>query len=145
MSDAPASREDQIAGIAGQFLDFIDVQTGSAPPHPKAVKADGLLDAIAALDSSLDQLADFADISSADRMQSIEPLVLPAAALIGEYFRAASGAAWLEPGYDADTTLVIAIPDGVAVDLTGAVRASLMTGQSNLRLMAARLLDPETS
>lgn len=144
MSDDPMDREQQIADVASQFLVFIEVQTGSVPPVPDNLETAGLLDAIEALDSSLDQLADLADVYGADRMRSIEPLVLPSAALVGEYLRAAAGATWIEPIIDADTTLVIAMPGGVAVDLTGAVRASMMSGVSNLRLMVDRLLNPES-
>ncbi|CAN5691061.1 hypothetical protein BH23CHL2_BH23CHL2_12780 [soil metagenome] len=144
MSDDPLDREQQIADAARQFLGFIEVQTGSVPPAPDSLETAGLLDAIEALDRSLDQLADLADVYGADRLRSIEPLVLPSAALVGEYLRAAAGATWIEPIIDADTTLLIAMPDGVAVDLTGAVRASMMSGVSNLRMMVDRLLNPES-
>ncbi len=145
LTEQQLDREAQIAGVAGQFVAFIDAQTGSAPPAPESVAQDDLLSAFQELDSSLDQLADLADVYGTDRLQAIEPLVLPAAALVGEYMRHAAGARWVEPLIDADTTLIIATADGVAVDLTGAVRASLLSGMSNLKTMAMRLLDPEAS
>lgn len=137
-------RDEQIAQLAGQFIAFIDSQTGSAPPAPEEVDADGLLAAFSALDESLDQMADLADVYGTDRMKAIEPLVFPAAALVGEYMRHAVDAVWIEPLIDPDTTLIIATKDDVAVDLTGAVKASLLSGMSNLKAMAARLIAPET-
>ena len=141
--DAP-SRDEQISEIAFHFVEFIDSQTGSAPPIPGDFDASELLSAFEALDESLNQLADLADVYGTDRMQAIEPLVLPTAALVGEYMRHAAGADWIEPVIDADTTLIIATTDGVAVDLTGAVRASLLSGISNLKTMVDRLINPET-
>lgn len=145
MAEEKLDRNKQIAEVAGQFVEFIDAQTGSAPPAPETVEAGDLLTAFHELDESLDQLADLADVYGTDRLRAIEPLVLPAAALVGEYMRHAAGASWVEPIIDADTTLIIATTDGVAVDLTGAVRASLMSGMSNLKTMADRLINPETS
>ena len=141
--DAP-SRDDQIGVVATQFVLFIDTQTGAAPPEPHDVGASELLSAFEALDESLNQLADLADVYGTDRMQAIEPLVLPTAALVGEYLRHATGARWVDPVIDAETTLIIATTGGVAVDLTGAVRASLLSGVSNLKTMVDRLINPET-
>ncbi len=145
VSEETLEREKQIADIAAQFVDFIDTQTGSKLIQPGCIEASDLQSAFSALDEALDQLADLADVYGSDRMRSIESLVLPAAALVGEYMRNSAGAVWLEPIIDADTTLIIATSDGIAVDLTGAVRASLMSGMSNLRKMVDRLLNPETS
>ena len=144
MPEEPHDRDKQIATFAAQFVAFIAAQTGSAPPLPDELDADGLLGALAALDNALDKLADLADVYGADRMQAIEPLVLPAAALVGEYMRCAAGAVWIEPLFDGDTTLVSATVDGVAVELTGAVRASLLSGVLNLRMMVDRLINPES-
>lgn len=143
VSGQTTDRNKQIAEIAGQFLEFIEVQTGSSPPLPEDVRESDMVDAFAALDTSLDQIADLANVYGSDRMQSIEPLVLPAAALVGEYMRYGSGAEWIEPAMDEDTTLIIATSDGVAVDLTGAVRSSLHSGMSNLKIMVQRLIHPE--
>ncbi|MEZ4520225.1 MAG: hypothetical protein R3A46_01090 [Thermomicrobiales bacterium] len=145
MSEDTSERNARIAEIAAQFLTFIDVQTGTAPPAPEEVGESDMLQAFVALDEALDQLADLADVYGTDRMQSIEPLVLPAAALVGEYLRFGAGATWVEPIIDADTTLVIATPDGIAVDLTGAVRASLFSGMANLKIMVDRMINPEIS
>lgn len=143
MSQESPSREEQIAEVAARFADFIETQTGEGVPEPASIAPDGLEDALSALDAALNQLADLADAYGTDRLQAVEPLVLPIAALAGEYLIHGADASWVEPIIDADSTLIIALPGGVAVDLTGAVRASLMSGMSNLRVMVARLLDPE--
>lgn len=145
LSETTPSRDEQIAAIATQFTHYIETQTGEAVPVPSDVDATNVDEAFSALDAALDQMADLADVYGADRLQALEPLVLPTAALAGEYLIHGAGAAWIEPVIDADTTLIVATPDGVAVDLTGSVRASLMSGVSNLRVMAARLIDPERS
>jgi len=145
VSEETDEREEQIADVASHFVHFIEAQTGSKLQHPECIEPSDLIAVFAALDESLNQLADLADVYGSDRMRAIESLVLPTAALVGEYMRNAAGAVWLEPIIDADTTLIIATSDGVAVDLTGAVLASLMSGMSNLRMMVDRLLNPETS
>jgi hypothetical protein len=145
VSEETLEREKQIADIAAQFVDFIDTQTGLKLIPPDCVGAPDLQSAFSALDESLDQLADLADVYGTDRMRAIDPFVLPVAALVGEYMRNSAGAVWLEPIFDADSTLIIATSDGIAVDLTGAVRASFMSGMSNLKMMVDRLLNPETS
>ncbi|HLT18865.1 MAG TPA: hypothetical protein VKZ96_05340 [Thermomicrobiales bacterium] len=145
MSEESPGREEQIADIAVKLVAYIEAQTGDAVPAPADVSADSLDAAFSALDAALDQLTDLAAVYGADRLQAIEPLVLPIAALAGEYFVHGAGATWVEPVIDADTTLIVALPGGVAVDLTGAVRASLMSGVSNLRVMAARLIAPESA
>jgi hypothetical protein len=143
LGEQGAERDEQIASVAKQFVEYVEAQTDVRLSTPEGVGADGFADAFATLDAALDQLSDLADVYGADRLRALDPLVLPTAALVGEYLRHGAGARWVEPLFDADTTLVIATQDGVAVDLTGAVRASLLSGVSNLRVMAARLVDPE--
>ena len=144
MGDKPLDRDAQIAAVARQFVDFIEAQTGSAPPQPAEVEAGELPAAFGALDDSLNQLADLGHVYGTDRMDAIEPLVLPTAALMGEYMRHASDAAWIEPALDEDTTLIIQTADGVTVDLTGAVRVSLLSGMSNLKALANHLRPDDT-
>jgi hypothetical protein len=145
LGEQGAERDEQIAAVASHFVEYVEAHTDVRLSMPQGVEPAGVDDAFASLDAALDKLNDLADVYGADRMQALDSLVLPTAALAGEYLRHGAGARWVEPLIDADTTLVIATRDGVAVDLTGAVRASFLSGVSNLRVMAARLIDPERS
>ena len=144
VDEETAGRDEQIRAVASQFIRFIELQTDSAPPDPDSVDPDSLISAAGELDAALNQLVDMGDAYGTDRMSAAEPLVLPAAAVLGEYLRAGASARWEEPEVDADTTLIVATPDGIAIDLTGAVRASLLTGEANLRMMIERLVQPDS-
>jgi hypothetical protein len=139
--DSP-SRDEQIAEVARQFSHYLHDQTGANLMAPESVEADGVLEAFGRLDSALDQISGFASVYGVDPGNDLEPLVLPAAALCGEYLRHGAGARWVEPDFEPETTLAIVTADGVAIDLTGAVRASLLSGMPNLKIMAEHLLNP---
>jgi hypothetical protein len=145
LADEGSSRDAQIAEIAVKYVEFIETQTGLALFAPELIDAARVNEAFSTLDAALDQMSDFADVYGSERMHALEALVLPTAALVGEYLIHGADAVWVEPVFEADTTLVIAMPDGVAVDLTGAVRAALLSGVPNLRIMAGRLIDPESA
>ena len=140
--DSP-SRDEQIAEVARHFIHYLQDQTGTELPAPETVEAETVLDAFGKLDSALDQISGFASVYGTDPRNDLEPLALPAAALCGEYLRYGAAASWVEPDFEPETTLIIVTADGVAVDLTGAVRASLLSGMPNLRIMAEHLLNPE--
>jgi hypothetical protein len=140
--ESPA-RDEQIAEVARHFIQYLHDQTGTEIAVPESVEPDTVLDAFGKLDSVLDQLSGFASVYGTDPRNDLEPLVLPAAALCGEYLRFGAGARWVEPDFEPETTLAIVTADGVGIDLTGAVRASLLSGMPNLRIMAEHLLNPE--
>lgn len=148
MDQDDLTREEQLSRLASQFAEYLRAQTGIDLPDPETVPSDELDAAFSRLDAALQQIGDLAVVYGSDPRADYEPLVLPSAALAGEYLRAGAGARWLQPEVDGDTTALLATADGVAVDLTGAVRATMLTGFPNLRGMVDRLLhaeEPESS
>ena len=146
---SPASREERIAALATQFVDYVRQGTDVELDAPGAVSdARGpaaLLEAVERLDLALGQLIDMASIYDDGASHSLEPLALPAAALTGEYLRLATGATWLTPDPDdpmPDDALTLVTNDGVAIDLLGLTRAALLGGNPNLRAVIARLVAP---
>jgi hypothetical protein len=146
---SPASREEQIEALAGQLVAYLRHGTDVGLDEPRAVSdAHGpaaLLAAVERLDLALAQLADLASIYEGAG-PSLEPLALPAAALTGEYLRHATGAAWLAPDPDdpmPDDALTIVTADGVAIDLLGVARASLLSGNPNFRAVIEGLTGPD--
>jgi hypothetical protein len=144
---SPANRDEQIAALATQFVAYLrqgtDVELDAPGVVSDAHGPAALLDAVERLDLALAQLVDLASVYDDGASMSLEPLVLPAAALTGEYLRAASGASWLAPDPDdpaPDDTLAIVTTDGIAIDLLGAARATLLSGAPNLRSVVERLL-----
>lgn len=79
------------------------------------------------LDLALGQLADLASVYGDESRGMLDPLVMPAAALAGEYLRLLAAAAWVEPDPDLppDDSLLLALASGVVIDLHGLVRAAL--------------------
>jgi|GEM_PF-2921915 len=148
MPDAsPANRDEQIAALAGQFVAYLRQGTDVDIETPEAVSdARGftvLLAAIERLDLALGQLLDFASVYD-DGSPSLEPLALPTAALTGEYLRHATGAEWLTPDPDdpmPDDSLTIVSADGIAIDLLGVARATLLSGAPNVRAIVTRLIE----
>jgi hypothetical protein len=109
------------------------------------VTPDGVTSAVAQLDEALGQLADLAGVYGHDPRADLEAFTLPAAALVGAYLHQAAGAEWLEPLIDADATVQIAMPNGLAIDLTGFARATLLSGAPNFSALLPKLLaEPET-
>lgn len=144
MADANPTRAEQLATLAAYFVSYIEQQTGAALVAPSAVSATGLLSAAAQLDEALGQLADLASVYGTDPRADLEAFTLPTAALIGAYLWQAAGATWVEPESDADTTVLIAMPNGLAVDLTGFARATLLSGLPNFSALLQKLLaEPE--
>jgi hypothetical protein len=142
----PASREEQIAALATQFVVYLRQGTDVELDAPEAVSdAHGLstvLDAIERLDLALGQMIDLASIYEDNSGPSLEPLALPAAALIGEYLRFGIDACWLPVDPDdpmPDDSMAIVTRDGIAIDLLGLARATLMSGAPNLRAVVERL------
>lgn len=140
MSDEQPARNEQIAAIARQFAAYLREQTGTDLPDPASLDSDGaLVEVFGRLDAALDQLTALADVYGTDPRSAYEPLVLPAAALVGEYLHYGAGARWIEPLIDEDSTLIIETADTTTVDLTAAVRAAFLSGMPNLSVMAVRL------
>jgi hypothetical protein len=144
---SPANRDEQIAALATQFVAYLRQGTDVELEAPGAVSdahgLDALLDAIERLDLALEQLVDLASVYDDGASMSLETLVVPAAVLTGEYLRVAGGASWLAPDPDdpaPDDSLAIVTSDGIAIDLLGAARATLLSGAPNLRSIVERLL-----
>lgn len=146
---SPVSRDERIAALAAQLLDYLRHGTDVELDNPEAMRdADGpdaLVAAVERLDLALAQLTDLASVYDG-ASPSLEPLALPAAALTGEYLRQATGAAWLAPEPDdplPDDNLTLVTSDGIAIDLLGLARAALLSGAPNLRAVVATLVAPE--
>lgn len=144
---SPASRDEQIAALATQFVAYLRQGTDVELDAPGAVSAArgpvAVLADIERLDLALAQLTDMASVYDSGASTSLEPLALPAAALTGEYLRHATGATWLSPDPDdpmPDDALTIVTCDGIAIDLLGLSRATLLSGAPNLRAAVARLV-----
>jgi len=144
VNDVAPTRDEQLAALARHFVAYIEQQTGAALAEPVAVGADGLASAVARLDDALGQLADLASVYGTDPRADLEAFTLPAAALIGAYLTHAAGASWVEPEGDADTTVLIAMPNGLALDLTGFAQATLLSGRPSFSALLPKLLaEPE--
>lgn len=140
-------RSRQIAALAERFRDYLTHQTDTDMLEIEAVATDhglGVLAAFERLDAALALLLDLASVydDAGPTPGTLEPLVLPAAALAGEYLRAAGLAAWHEPDDDdlADDALII-IAGPAAIDLTGVARAALASDRPNLSAVARRLAE----
>ncbi len=146
---SPASRDEQIAALAGQLIAYLRQATDVDLQAPGAVSdAHGLAalrTAVERLDLALAQLLDMASVYDDAGGPSLETFALPAAALTGEYLRHATGAAWLPPDPDdplPDDTLTLVTSDGIAIDLLGVTRAALLGGNPNLSAVVTRLVEP---
>lgn len=140
-----AARARQIAALAQQFRDYLAQQTDTDMPEIEAVATDhglGASVAFARLDAALALLLDLASVYDEAPRGVLEPLVLPTAALAGEYLRAAGLGTWHDPDDDplADDALII-VAGPTAVDLTGVARAALASERPNLSAVAQRLAE----
>lgn len=144
MDETAPERDEQLAGLADYFVEYIERQTGVQLAQAEALQAEGLASAVGQLDAALGQLADLADVYGHDPRADLEAFTLPAAALVGAYLRSGAGAEWIEPLFDADTTVQIAMPNGLAIDLTGFARATLLSGRPRFSALLPKLLaEPE--
>ncbi len=138
-------RSRQIAALAERFRDYLTQQTDTDMTAIEAVATDhglAVFTAFERLDAALTLLLDLASVyDDAPARNTLDPLVLPAAALAGEYLRAAGLAAWHEPEDDdiaGDSSLVI-VAGTAAIDLAGVARAALASERPNLSAVARRL------
>jgi hypothetical protein len=136
---------DQIQDAAHRFRAYLlqgtDIELLEIGAVNSSHGPDVLVTAIERLDLALAQLIDLASVYSDDPRMSIEPLAVPTAALLGEYLRAALSAAWvLDDDHDTGESLVIALPNGIAADLTGVSRAALFSAAPNFSAVIEALL-----
>lgn len=148
----PDERNEQILALAERFREYLSHQTDIQIVPPGAVTTSDGSDAISLeiaferLDAALGQLIDLASIYAEGQVatDALESLILPAAALAGEYLRAALDASWLpvDPEMpDAGSMLDLALPGGVAIDLVGVARAALLSTAPNLSAVARRIIE----
>ena len=147
---SPASRDERIVALAGHLVAYLRQATDVEIDAPGAVSdARGpatLLAAVERLDLALAQLLDLASVYDDGGGPTLESFTLPAAALTGEYLRHATGARWLAPDPDdplPDDALTLVTSDGLAIDLLGATRATLLGGDPKLSAVVARLIESE--
>lgn len=143
--DAASQRSQQLREYALGFAEYLSGQTGIQLSPPACQHPEHLRGSMERLDLALGQIADLASVYGDDSRHDMEPLIIPAAALAGEYLREGLNARWLEPAYDGDDALLLTTPDGVALDMAGVVRAALMSPQPNLTALVDRLLDEKPS
>lgn len=141
MSD---ERSHLIAALAERFRDYLTSQTDTDMTQIEAVDDPHGLDVVQAferLDAALSVLVDLASVYDDMPRSTLESLVLPAAALAGEYLRVAGFAEWypLEEG-DPDDDLTI-VAGSSAIELTGVVRAALAGERPNLSAVAQRIVE----
>lgn len=137
-------REEQLSNYARGFAEYLAAQTGVEISMPENQDADHLRGSIERLELALEQLADLASVYGEDSRHDVEPLVMPTAVLAGEYLRVGAGARWLEPAFDGDTALLLAMPDGVALDMHGLAHSTLVSPHQHLTTVVNRLLNPES-
>ncbi len=128
---------------ARSFAEYLQSQTGMHLAPPEAEDLEGLRRSFERLDLALGQIADLASVYGDDSRHDIEPLTVPTAVLAGEYLRVGLDARWLEPAYEGDGALLLATPDGIALDMDGLARTALMSVQPNLTALVDRLLNRE--
>ncbi len=133
-------RDQQLREYALGFAEYLSAQTGILLSPPESQRPASLRGSMERLDLALGQIADLASVYGDDSRHDIEPLIIPAAALAGEYLRDGLDARWLEPAYEGDDALLLATPDGIAIDMVGVARAALMSPQPNLTALVDRLL-----
>lgn len=139
-------RAGQISALAERFRDYLALQTDTQMPEIEAVATDHGLDVFLAferLDAALALLLDLASVydDGGSSRAAIEPLVLPAAALAGEYLRVAGMANWHAPGEDDLDDALVIIAGSAAIDMSGVARAALASEHPNLSAVARRLVE----
>lgn len=138
----PSTREEHITRMATRFADYLNAQVDANVPTPEQIEDSAEVDLFGRLDAALEQLMDLTSIYGSDPRLDLDPLILPASALIGEYLRHTLGASWaeLEEGDDGET-LTLRLANGQKLDVTIATRGTILTGKPNTRAMAAALED----
>lgn len=134
-------RDSQFAEYALGFEEYLRAHTAIDLQVPRAHDAQSLRASFEQLDLALGQIADLASVYGNDSRADIEPLTTPTAVLAGEYLRVGMGASWMEPAYEGDQSLLLATPNGIALDLEGVARSTLMSSQPNLTALVDRLLE----
>jgi len=145
MSGAGRDRAAWMAELARGFRDYLIGQTDIE----LVAIGEGTTIALAfeRLDLALGQLADLASIYGDDSRGMLAPLVVPTAALAGEYLRVLAGGTWVEPDPELplDDSLLVVLPNGIAVDLHGVARGAVGgVGPSLPSVVAALMTDEGT-
>lgn len=136
-----SEQHEAIQGLARQFADYLDGQTGITISFPETASRDLLHEDLRKLDLALGQLADLAGIYGSGNRGDIEPLAIPAAALAGELLRATTGATWMEPAYEGDMNLMLMIPNGPVIDMEGLARTALLSTHPALAPLVFKLIE----
>jgi hypothetical protein len=136
-----SDRDEELAAAARNVRARLSEQTGVELAAPEGLTAAELAGALARLDLALAQLADLASVYGDDSRGMLEPLIAPAAVVVGDYLRAALGAVWQEPDPAAPDELVILLPDQAPVDLLGLARLALAGGAPNLARLGAQFAE----
>ena len=136
-------RNEALSEYARGFAEYLAAQTGVQLTVPVSGDLDSLRMSFERLDLALGQIADLATIYGNDTRSDIEHLTAPTAVLIGEYLRAGLGARWLEPAFDGDDSLMLITADGIALDLGGVARTTLMSPQPSLAALVERLMETQ--
>lgn len=135
-----SARNEHIARMATRFADYLNAQVDADLPTPGSIDTSAGVDLFGKLDAALEQLMDLTSVYGSDPRLDLDPLILPASALIGEYLRHTIDARWadLEEGDDGET-LTLQLASGQKLDVTVATRGTILTGKPNTRAMAAAL------
>jgi hypothetical protein len=137
----------RMAELARGFHEYLVAQTDVALTQVDGGGVDddaALAAAFQRLDLALGQMADLASVYGDDSRAVLDPLVVPVAALAGEYLCFGARAVWVEPDPElpSDDSLPMLLANGVAVDLHGLARAALNRASPSLSAVMRALLAP---
>lgn len=143
MEMTESDRASRIQAVALGYRDYLRNQTDIEMAEIGAVDQshgpDALVAAIERVDHALTQMIDLASVYTDDARMSLEPLLVPTAALVGEYLRVALTAEWM-PDDGMQDALIIVLPNGIAADLVGVARTALLSGAPNFSAVIASLI-----
>lgn len=137
-------RQRQLVELARGFSAQLSAQTGVELLAFDRAPVAGLTAALERLDLALAQLADLASVYGDDSRAMLDPLNVPAAAVVGEYLRAARAGAWRAPNPGDTDSLVIVLPGGTTLDLLAIARRAFADGAPCFAALGV-VLDAEAS
>lgn len=112
-----ASSNEQIRLLAGQFVAFVEQQSGT--PLGFELNSLGVLDAL------LSESADLASIYADQDEGRLEHLVAPIACYVGQVLARSAGARWDQMSGQEDMPPILLLPTGQRIDLRDSVRTVL--------------------